>query len=558
MRRYFQTLRTPVVIALSLLFSIEIDAQFWDIPLPKPGIVEGIVVDAETGLPLANVTVIAPWPQQWPAPPPDGPMLFPVVLTDAAGKFVRDNIYGLDDRAGAIFNKDGYYVSQSGVWAMRPGEHIRGVTVLMKRRKAGIVSGRILDSMGNAAANVSVTLYRDGRALSIPFISQTRTDDRGEFRISDVSAGRYRIGFSVPRSFPPGGRPSGFPPELMAALPMLYPAASDLSNAEVITVEDQKEIRLRDTLVGNSRLGKIRLHIVNAGEAAKSLTLSGHLEYEHLTIEKNGELSLDIRPDGPQSSEIWLSWNDTPEQSRDIKLKSEFDGRDQELWVHLAETHGRLSVHAILEGEDSATAAAKEIAVMTLEQVDSPYSIINLRPSSVSTVEADGLTNGLYKLTRFDVSSKVYLASARQGDRDVLSDGIEISERAPTVEIRLRSNPGILQGRVLDAKGNPVEGAYVIVSSTSMNSEQLGSRRGDVTDNLGNFRVNGLTPGKYLAYAATNIAVDFISNNSNDKLNHNTVVHFDPTFAETFRTRAVPVAVEEGHTVTQNLSLIEH
>jgi len=221
MRGCFQTVKIPFVAALLCLATINVEAQFWDIPLPKPGVVEGTVVDAETGLPLANVTVIAPWPQQWPVPPPNGPLLFPVVLTDADGKFVRNNVYGSDDRAGANFVKDGYSIVQDGGWAMRPGERITGVVVRMKRRQAGIISGRILDNKGNPAVNVSVMLYGAGGISNYSSFPRWSTDDRGEYRLSDVAVGRYWIGFSAPRSILQGGRPYGVSPELIDALPVL-------------------------------------------------------------------------------------------------------------------------------------------------------------------------------------------------------------------------------------------------------------------------------------------------------------------------------------------------
>ncbi len=51
---------------------------------------------------------------------------------------------------------------------------------------------------------------------------------------------------------------------------------------------------------------------------------------------------------------------------------------------------------------------------------------------------------------------------------------------------------GAVSGRVLDAEGQPVEGINVYVETGS-----LGQRTGGVTDDRGQFRIGGISPGKY-------------------------------------------------------------
>src|SRR6266849_4801388 len=71
---------------------------------------------------------------------------------------------------------------------------------------AAIITGKIVDLDGDPISNVSVTAIRDGSVgagRNSHNYGNGGTNDLGEFRISDLRAGRYKI-----TAFPPqGSRP---------------------------------------------------------------------------------------------------------------------------------------------------------------------------------------------------------------------------------------------------------------------------------------------------------------------------------------------------------------
>jgi len=65
-----------------------------------------------------------------------------------------------------------------------------------------------------------------------------------------------------------------------------------------------------------------------------------------------------------------------------------------------------------------------------------------------------GMYSGTYFLRRLvGLRAGAYLASARQGERDILKDGVSISNGTATVEIVVRPDGGRISGKITDNDG---------------------------------------------------------------------------------------------------------
>jgi hypothetical protein len=70
----------------------------------------------------------------------------------------------------------------------------RPAAIEIRLAHAAVISGRVVDNRGQAAVRVGVTVRRlEPRDAPQPAEAQARTDDRGEFRLGNLVAGRYAV-----------------------------------------------------------------------------------------------------------------------------------------------------------------------------------------------------------------------------------------------------------------------------------------------------------------------------------------------------------------------------
>jgi 5-hydroxyisourate hydrolase-like protein (transthyretin family) len=197
----------PLVARTSLLWMIflwvfavatTVNAQSTARDQPHPpragtGAIRGRVVRADTGEPLRRVQVHI---DEWSAKDQSGPTS---TMTDAQGRYELTQL-----PAGTYHLKAtrGGYV-EVGYGQRRPFERGRPVEVAegavlenidFAMPLGGVVTGRVVDEMGEAVAQASVSLarrrYVDGERQLVGQ-NGSSTDDRGEFRIFGVPPGEY-------------------------------------------------------------------------------------------------------------------------------------------------------------------------------------------------------------------------------------------------------------------------------------------------------------------------------------------------------------------------------
>jgi len=519
----------------------------------EPSMLEGVVLDADTGAPLEGVAIYAPWPYWLPDPAPNSPLMFQVALTDKDGHFVRDNIYAKDGRTPISFDKAGFDYSFLP-FTIHPGQRLSDVVVRLQRRRSGVISGRVVDRNGMPAANIVVTPYRYSPSRTLVAGPAARTDDRGDFRIYDLQPGRYIVGFSsgagtTLRGFAP---PPGTPPDTSKSIDaVLYPGVGLVSKAEIVTVRDGEENRLGILSLGSSRMGRVRFHILNSGEPAKDFSMSIGPATRRIVMRPGDEIWEEYRPDrvGSLTFSLFFRENGTflvPVTSLD------FDGADRELEIDLARWRGTLSVRTLVERPDGSTIPfVNAISTLNLSHPGPLISKLNLPIEPDGTATQTGVQIGNYEISTFSIPPELYVASARQGERAALVAGVEVGDRSEPLEIRLRAGAGVFRGTLTDAAGRGVHGAKVMLlpEASSPVLERVGNRRVDITDQYGHFEVRGIIPGSYRAYASLDADMDIT--------NYQTVVYVDPEFVSKFHERSIPVFVEENGKLEHNLTLLE-
>jgi hypothetical protein len=200
------------------------DAEYAQVPVTVfDSDVEGVLVLTQPGASVTGELV-------YDEPPPDSPQPIMVVAqplgrrgfggawsqtkTAPDGSFTLKGLF--QPRVIRVMNTPRGYslsaISYEGVDITdRPTEFKPGATgrvVLTLTRRASELSGRILDGQGKPILEATVVAFSDDRSQWFEIASTTRfggTDDKGEYRLGGLRAGRYLV-IAMPRD----KRPQGF------------------------------------------------------------------------------------------------------------------------------------------------------------------------------------------------------------------------------------------------------------------------------------------------------------------------------------------------------------
>ncbi len=195
--------------------------------------IAGVVVSSTGGNPLAHarVTIIDD----------KNPERRQSIVTDEDGRFDFKVVGGKYALQG---NKRGYIAAayeqhEQFSTAIVTGAGLDTENLVLRLAPSAVLSGKILDELGDPVRHATVSLYREDRRVGIGRIlkiSADSTDDQGAYEFSSLDAGTYFISVTAkpwyanhPRSSEPGSpesetdnRPSAVDRSLDVAYPITY------------------------------------------------------------------------------------------------------------------------------------------------------------------------------------------------------------------------------------------------------------------------------------------------------------------------------------------------
>jgi protocatechuate 3,4-dioxygenase beta subunit len=119
-----------------------------------------------------------------------------------------------------------------------------------------------------------------------------------------------------------------------------------------------------------------------------------------------------------------------------------------------------------------------------------------------------GVTQGAYEVMLMGAPEDAYLKAARLGTQDVLNAGLDLTNAtavSDVLELTLGPKGGRLDGAVVNAEGQPVVGAQVVLLAEASRRQRSGLSKNTATDQNGVFTLRGITPGDYSIVALENI-----------------------------------------------------
>jgi 5-hydroxyisourate hydrolase-like protein (transthyretin family) len=538
---------TALLAALLLSFQILTPApQQQQAPAAK-GSIEGIVLRAASGEPLARAEVRLTkvrseeeMREVYAAGMPDPDSANPPVLTETDGKFAFKDInagqYWLEaERNGYPTQPYGQKVAggRGTILNVAAGQSIRDVTFRLVQ--GGVVTGRVRDAAGEPVAGLGVSLMRSRydefgkKTLSV--VNQEDTDDRGEYRFFWVEPGRYYVratrseGYRaqrviedrpLPRVFYPGTLdPESAaaievrPGAELSAIDIVLPSVSGYrvtgrlvdsstgkppKNANIQIVPKKRESFVLyenvESAQYNSNTGTFQIRNVLPG----SYWLSASVQNDF-----NQPLSADRLAEVRTGEDLWrVAFNTSAGSQTAIDVA----GADLSDLVLTLNRGVSIPARFSLEGEDFAAIKGWDSIRVGLQANNG-----NGQWAQSSRMNADGIARvdnvmpAEYEVSvDYGTAKDLYVKEILYGRAEALNDPVRISDQAPaTFTVLLSTKVGQVEGTLTDALSQPVGGAEVVLVPDRRDQRRL--FKAATTDPDGRFVFRALPPGDYKVFS---------------------------------------------------------
>lgn len=501
---------------------------------PKKATLEGIVVHAMTKEPVrrADITLI-PMPDggrgRGGGRPGSGPgpafSIWPEtpnsrrVTTDATGKYVFTDVD--PGRYMVRAQRNGFLASTYGQrnpgamgmsgtpLEVEAGESLRELRILLTPQ--AVIAGRVLDDEGEPVQNLIVQVLSNqlirGKRQFAPR-GGAQTNDRGEFRLTNVAPGSVYLQISPPGRGAGGGTPRDTAVE-QDYVPMYYPGVFDAAQALKIDVTPGAELSGFEMKLQKRRVFSITGRVVDEATGQSPRNYFVNLMPRDVPFFGIAAQQFNRMPDGsfriggvaPGSYNLQISAGDG---------RGGMQGRlnhSEPIDVGDANVSGlvvRLPQPVTVAGRVITKAGATKIDLrgVRVSPVQGPLQM-GFRPPA--TTEDDGSFNlesispGKYQLNISGLSSG-YVESIRYGTVDVTGAEFEVSSAGVPLTITVATDGGGVLGTVRkgeDAMGGiPVQ--LVPTDKAKRNSLYVKSTQ---TDQTGGFSLMNIAPGSYYVIA---------------------------------------------------------
>jgi len=508
--------------------------------------VVGRVVAADTGatVPNARVKISAlQFDASW------------IASTDDEGRF------DLQRLPAATYNIS---IQKAGfVDATPPSIQIKDAVTLdrgdIKLVRGGVITGRIIDSRGDPVVDASVGAaglrYRTPGSGSLYPVQSARTNDLGEFRLYGLQAGNYYVyaGFGGTRTLAGGawGMPRVFYAGSSSAPALtFYPGASRAVDAQAIEVKNG-EVSFVDLRLISVPLATVSGRVVDSkGQPAQDVVImmTQPVPYGALNFKADG-----VVPD----SQGRFSINNV--QPGDYHLDALSRGYLEAMGREGSTTAAARALGEYGSADITVAGDVKDLVVQTTKGFEVRGRVIvdggampstwipkfSLRGglfSGQGEVSGDGsfvlrAMDGHRRIQAMGMPSGAMVESVLVRGREATDDGFDVSGDIVGVEVAITLSPPMVAGRVVNARGETVEGAVIVYAERAELWTKPDARyvkSGHSTVDQG-FRIVGLPPGRYLAVALEQLDEFDWAN---------------PANLERLRANAIPISLSKGETKT--------
>jgi Carboxypeptidase regulatory-like domain len=407
------------------------------------------------------------------------------------------------------------------ILTLAAGQELKDLRIRLQA--AAVVRGRVTDEDGDPLPNAQVAVLRQTFVSGRSRWEQAgaeRTNDLGEYRIAGLAAGNYYVSVSPAPDFKSLIEAAG----VAAAEPRVgndkaaatsyqttyYPGTADRGQATPVQLHAGDDFPMNFSLTPSPSLS-IRGAVVNLPPRSSAMIMLQSRDFNLVLngAEMHPDGSFVIRDVAPGAYTILATVENAavPLMARqalqvvansveDLRLAPQPGG-----WIHgrlrlEGKSGGRFDASQIFlqlrsaDGDDEALGAVSMgdgFSHMARVGVDGSFEWKSVPPGNYYVqLAGDGGANG-----------DLFLKSAAAGSRDVGDAGISVNGGAVVLELVASVNGGVVDGVVVDTKGEPVANAVVVAVPEMRLRARVERYRRTVSDQNGRFTLGGVEPGEY-------------------------------------------------------------
>ena len=517
-------------------------------PGTQTGMIEGTVVSAQTGEPLAHAQIMI-----FARTSGGTGRLEPrEANTDTSGRFVVGDLpagrYRL--RADADHFAPQAYGSRPGRWrpgtdiALDSGQHVHDLT--FRLMPCGAISGTVSDERGKPVAGATV------RALPITpgtGSQEAQANRSGQYRIVDLVPDQYFVQVTFTKDSPAKATAR------QTYAPTYYPATTETETAVPVVVEAGNETDRIDIDLSPVHAVRVRGQVIDPatnqpapdawvmliprdadpgsrGAAIAALSASrygvnvedaqGHFEISGVTPGSYWAYGTVQDKNGASAGRVPVEVGDADVQG--IRLAV---GANTQL-------AGRVRV----EPESSFDFSRLGVSLTPTEPLISTH---HQQPSPAGEFTFQDVEPGSYRLNVQGVPPGFYLKSARLGGSEILEAGLTVdaSTGATPLDILVASPGGTLSGVVMN-DDTPAQATVCLVpDEPRRNRRDLYLRAPTRAD--GAFSIYGIAPGGYKVFAFEDADLRTL---------------FNPTLLQAYEAKGESLQVEDGQSASLRLEVV--
>ncbi|MBL8175480.1 MAG: carboxypeptidase regulatory-like domain-containing protein [Bryobacterales bacterium] len=515
----------------------------------KPGRLEGLVVHAKTGEPLrkASVTLGVSGGPRGAAPRS--------VTTEADGRFVFDAVqpgqYNLAaERTGYL--RQYYSASKSGrgsSWInVASGQSVTGLEI--KLLPHAVVAGKVLDADGEPMQGATVSVMKlnslGGRMRASPMEAEV-SNDLGEFRIYRLPPGRYFLMASRSRRMGPEERSSNGQRE--SYVTTYYPGSADLAGATAIELTAGQEVNGVTVQLRRMPVFQISGAIVNAPAGSRLSSLRVMLRPAGQdTVQMMGPGgSGGVRPDGVftidgvQPGQYLLTAMNMDREPVSLGNLQLTVGTSNitDLTFPLSEPVVVMGSVRMENGELPPNAGAMRVQLAMTNPMFGSRKDASLKEDGTFRIERVSREPMYVVLSGL---TAMWVKSVKMGSQELGAGVLDLAAAGGLVPlaITLSDKVGVVEGTA-SVDGKPAaEGLVTLIPDPYPLGRTDLVRSTNITGN-GTFRLQGLPPGEYRAFAWDLVERETYS---------------DPDVLKKFESNSAKVTVKENATERVELKLV--
>jgi len=523
---------------------------------PTGGAVHGKVTQNAEGQPVRKATVqLAGQGQIYSA------------ATDADGEFTIEGIppgkYTVSvEHAG--FVESGRGNRSEEVVTVQSGKD--NPALILRMELAGVIVGKIVDIDGDPLRDVGVSANRVGSAHHRSHDSGSGgTNDLGEFRIPDLRPGHYVVSANARDNLSPSQRksPNERGQEIYATT--YYPGTLDEGEAASIQVQAGGETPVNFGLL-TTRVFRVSGSVLGIPTTCHPPLCGADLSLEpqEKSRRPNAVLRTQVGQDakfefpcvfpGTYVARLTIAnfGGNAPDMEA-VRLNPPITVSDDSEGIRLqAERGGIVRGRLHLDNREKFDWTQLIVLLVPLDEQGTVKD--DVEPSGMGIVRPDGtfelqnVTGGTYQLM---------LAGMNRGDQEYIAKSVEVDGKDgtdsgfqvhPNIEISVvvSANGAIIEGTVVDDKGNPVAGASVVDIPSARLRSHPDAFQQDTTDEQGHFRLRGLRPGEYTVFAFEDLPDNFRQADFSAAYEgHGEKVRLDEGTRKTISVKFIPTQVEQ-------------